>query len=461
MADKGKAQASKRGREKKDEDRDGKNARPRKASPAPACQCMERCRDFLKSLNLDDEYFNTEEDRCFCHTCAAHIPDVLEHDSEHGYPYEVPKGWSGFGLHVPKRGLASKMFNRWAVSFHGCPSTVLASILDEGQLMKPGDFLLDGTQLPNRLTGEGSEGEDRTGLYTSPSIKYSELDIYTNPVKYRGNMARVVLQCRQKMDISPPQLRIEGETIGWHDRFGEAAISKHVSNTAIERYTTVQNSIIPYRVLVSMNITTREHEETVKKILPRRVQAAALKAKEAKKACEAVAKRSKDAQAKLVTAQAALEHAHIVHRAAQFEAKAAEAQEGPAAAAEKAAQDGLVSGICAMVTDQDILSTLQPVIQGLVLHQLDELVWRGNETIDWEARAGLEGAAALAAAIASSSSLTAVYFDGEQTDRVTECTKVCTYVYTYKCIFVCVCMNTMCLQSCVYIYTYIYIYMYI
>jgi len=65
---------------------------------------MQLCRDFLDSLNLDDEvYFNAEQDRCFCQTCAAHIPDVLERDSQHSHPYEVPKGWSGFGLKVPWR----------------------------------------------------------------------------------------------------------------------------------------------------------------------------------------------------------------------------------------------------------------------------------------------------------------------------------------------------------------------
>jgi len=301
------------------------------------------------------------------------------------------------------------------VSFHGCPSEVLASILNEGQLMRPGDTLLDGTKLPNRLT---RGGENCIGVYTSPSIKYSELEIYIKPVKWLGHTVRIVLQCRQKMDISPPELRIEGETIDWKRRFGEAAISQHFSNAAIERFTTAPNSIIPYRVLVSMDIRTREQEEEDKNNLQGRVQAAALHAKEATKACEAVAKRSKDAKAKFVKAQAGLEEAQAAldqaqkaQKRAHIEAKAAAAEEGPAAAAKKAAQDGLMSSICAMVTDQDILSTLQPVIQGLVLHQMAELIFY-DLMIDWKTRAGLVGAAALAMAIASSSSLTVADLTG-------------------------------------------------
>ena len=404
--------SNKRGRhEKKEGEGGGRNARPRSIAQPLQCPRKKLCRDFLDSLNLDEVYFNAEHDRCYCQLCAAHIPDVLEQDFEHGHPYEVPKGWSGFGLHVPRRANSNKnqMFVRWAVSFHGCPSTALATILEEG-LKMAGDTLLDGTKLPNRLT---RGGEHRIGLYTSPSIKYSELEIYTKPILWKGHTVRVVLQCRQKMDIDPPELRIEGETIDWQRRFGDAAISQHFPNTAIERFTTAQSSIIPYRVLVSMDITTREQEEKVKKNSTGRVQAAAVNAKEATKARVAAAKRSKDAQAKCVKAQAALDQAQNAQKQAQIEAKAAAAEEGPAAAADKAAQDELVSSICAMVTDQDILTTLQPVIQGLVLHQLAELKLTVTQKIEWKTSAGFKGAVALAAAIAYSSSLTAVEFDGE------------------------------------------------
>eukprot|EP00961_Rhodomonas_salina_P029912 403055-Rhodomonas_salina.1 len=84
----------------------------------------------------------------------------------------------------------------------------------------PGDTLIDGKTLQNRLT---RGGQDRIGLYTSPSIKYSELDIYTKPTEWKGHQVRVVIQCRQK----PESYRAGGETIGWQRRFGTTAISQH------------------------------------------------------------------------------------------------------------------------------------------------------------------------------------------------------------------------------------------
>ena len=138
-----------------------------------------------------------------------------------------------------------------------------AQCLDNKGLLKPGDVLLDGTKLPNRLTrgGEDGQGKGRIGFYTSPSIKYSELDIYTCPNEWQGHRMRVVLQCRQK----PGSFSVEGETIGWARRFGNAAISKHFGNDKIERFTESGPSIVPYRILVGMDVTTREEEEQSKK----------------------------------------------------------------------------------------------------------------------------------------------------------------------------------------------------
>jgi len=108
-------------------------------------------------------------------------------------------------------------------------------------------------------------GKERYGVYTSPSIKYSELDIYAKPTHWRGHKIRVVLQCRQNLKIEPPALRIIGETIGWHRRFGDAAISPHFPNDKIERCTSAMNSVIPYRILVGMDVVTREDEEKTRK----------------------------------------------------------------------------------------------------------------------------------------------------------------------------------------------------
>jgi len=122
---------------------------------------------------------------------------------------------------------------------------------------------------------------------------------------------------------------------------------------------------------------------------------------------EAAKKHEREARAALAQVQATLAQAQTTANAAAAAAKAAEST---AAVACTAAQDELVLQLSAIVTDQDILSTLQPVIQGLVHHKRGNVKFSEWE-IDWKTAAGLEGAAAVAAAMASCSSLTTVDLD--------------------------------------------------
>ena len=83
--------SNKRGRyEEKDNNGGGKNARPRTIEQSLQCPRKNLCRDFLHSLNLDDQaYFNTEQDRCYCQSRTAHIPNVLEQYSQYDHQYDV------------------------------------------------------------------------------------------------------------------------------------------------------------------------------------------------------------------------------------------------------------------------------------------------------------------------------------------------------------------------------------
>ena len=74
----------------------------------------------------------------------------------------------------------------------------------------PGDKLMYGTELKNAHTVAGKDNSRRLKIHTSPSVLYSELDIYTDLVAFEGHNMRVVLQCRQ----SPNSISTCGETIG-------------------------------------------------------------------------------------------------------------------------------------------------------------------------------------------------------------------------------------------------------
>jgi hypothetical protein len=132
-----------------------------------ACALAKQCHGFLATLGINKVYLDPTHDRCYCESCGSHIPKVLERENDTS-PYEVPHGWCGFGLKLPPKAEDLQIFE-WCVTYHGCPAKVVPSILAEGNLLLPGDQLLDGTKLPNRLT---RGGKDRIQLYTSPSVLY-------------------------------------------------------------------------------------------------------------------------------------------------------------------------------------------------------------------------------------------------------------------------------------------------
>jgi len=72
--------------------------------------------------------------------------------------------------------------------------------------------------------------------------------------------------------------------------------------------------------------------------------------------------------------------------------------------ARRTAQKELVRELCDIMTDKDMLSRLQPHIQGLVCNDLTKVDF-GACNIDWNTAGGLESAAVMATAMAYSSSL--------------------------------------------------------
>jgi hypothetical protein len=222
-----------------------------KRARATTCKVMKTCKKYLEELGLDPSYFDDDFDRCYCDQCGATLPPLITQGDE---KYELPLGWCGFGLAVPARAKALDIFNEWHVCYHGTSPKHLSSILAEGGLLMPGDTLLNGETLGALHTRDAS----RHKIYTSPSILYSELDVYTGKFFSEGQRVRVVLQCKQQ-----PNYSTCSETVGWNRKHPNTPISPYFENSVIERITQSKNSVIPYRILVKQSSLFKEPKSQV------------------------------------------------------------------------------------------------------------------------------------------------------------------------------------------------------
>jgi len=207
----------------------------------------------VTTLGLDEAYFDSEHDRCYCPECyPQQNRDLIEGDGP--TPYVIPRGWYGFGLAVPPRAKAQDIFHSWSASFHGVDNPVtLKSILDCGELMKAGDKLIDGTQ----LIGTKCAGRQDSVFYTSPTVRYAGLKFYARPQRFEtaykpseavAMAASMVLQCRQR----PNSYQHQGETMGFERDWPGHLLRwcPHVELSQIEWKSDTNVAAIPYRLLV-------------------------------------------------------------------------------------------------------------------------------------------------------------------------------------------------------------------
>eukprot|EP00656_Telonema_subtile_P001295 TRINITY_DN10592_c0_g4_i3.p1 TRINITY_DN10592_c0_g4~~TRINITY_DN10592_c0_g4_i3.p1 ORF type:complete len:867 (-),score=296.48 TRINITY_DN10592_c0_g4_i3:122-2722(-) len=212
------------------------------------CATGQMADQFLRCLQIEPEYLDPKHDRCYCAECYPHSwADKISNEGP--TDYVVPRGWYRVGLSLPPRVKVLDVFEQWSASFHGVKSVpVLRSILDCGQLLKPGDTLLDGTVLGSTKCA----GRQDKVYYTSPTINYAGLKFYAEPQRFNtedeeemaGCMA---LQCRQK----PGTFKTQGETMGFDDWPGYLA--KHcgeVSLSELEWRSKANAATIPYGLML-------------------------------------------------------------------------------------------------------------------------------------------------------------------------------------------------------------------
>lgn len=206
------------------------------------CEYFKLCQEYVYSLGWQKCFFALKHDRCYCNKCyLLSLPDVIQ---AAGDRYVVPRGRAGFGLSVdPTLADYHKLWIDWIVTYHGTSKYAAESILANRQFLIPGDKLLNGTVLgirPGHIPG-------KKHIYTSPSISYSSLEVYSAGNDFisasgKNYTAQLVLQCRQK----PGTFKIQSETVGR----GNDPICDYISNEEIEYFTDIRVSLVPYRLLV-------------------------------------------------------------------------------------------------------------------------------------------------------------------------------------------------------------------
>jgi hypothetical protein len=213
---------------------------------------------YLRTLGLDDSYFDKFADRCFCSACE---PRRIWNRC--GEKYALPIGYYRFGL-LLRREYSERPVDvkNWPVAYHGTPKQNLASILSHRRIMFPGDRLDDGTILPIRLNNchAARVANNLPVIYVSPTIIYSQHDVYTLPrgsktheifkhdhsSNSKNYVMKTIVQCRVKPGCftkCPETLnfRVRGETI-----------DSEFSNDEVEWVVTDKTGVVPYGLLIGI-----------------------------------------------------------------------------------------------------------------------------------------------------------------------------------------------------------------
>ena len=212
----------------------------------PCLELRKVAKAYLDTLNLSSAYFDTFCDHCFCTACEPQR--IWTRCSE---KYALPIGYYRFGLLLRLEYNERRVdVQNWPVAYHGTPKRNLDSILRHRRIMFPGDRLDDGTILPIRLSQCHANGSP--AIYVSPTILYSQHDVYTPPesFEYRSPpyfqryTIKTVLQCR----VKPGSYTKHSETL----RFGNNIVDAEFSDNKVEWLIFDKTAVIPYGLLIGI-----------------------------------------------------------------------------------------------------------------------------------------------------------------------------------------------------------------
>ena len=218
----------------------------REASLAACLELRTVAKAYLEKCGLNHAYFDPFSDRCFCQACEP--KRIWERCGE---KYALPIVYYRFGL-LLRREYAERRIDvqNCPVGYHGTPKRNLDSILRRRRIMFPGDSLDHGTVLPVWLGQCHALGSPV--IYFSPTILYSQHDVYTPPEHFEygshphseSYTIKTVLQCR----VKPESFRKCRETL----RFGSNIVDEAFSNEEVEWVVSDKTAVVPYGLLVGV-----------------------------------------------------------------------------------------------------------------------------------------------------------------------------------------------------------------
>lgn len=208
-----------------------------------ACDKLRIGQEFLKAHAWPQTFHNQATDRCYCERCYSHSePDtrVLGDTT-----YVVPRGWTRFGITVDEAFVKHhQVWENWASCFHGTTMDSANSIITHRMFLLPLDKTMDGVRLQIRAGHIPGE----IFVFTTPTIAYAALDVYTKTYEFRSfsdgkrYQIKVALQCKQQ----PGTFIIQPETVN----FGDTRICQYIPNDEIEWKTQNRGAIMAYGLML-------------------------------------------------------------------------------------------------------------------------------------------------------------------------------------------------------------------
>ena len=229
--------------------------------PCPLLQAAkEFCRDFLRVpsgfLDCRGDHERWTENR-------------VRHVGEPARNYVCPLGWARVGTRVDET-IATEhdIWRKWNVSFHAVKQEMVSQIIHSRMLLRPGDvgalgrtihtipgilgYLGEATQKTKFVTVPQSDGPDTIEEYNSqdkahraeegaeeffpckqffstPSVIFASQLSLSSPVSWRGRKAQVILQTRQRPDVT--------RVLAFNDPMQISLIDHNYSNKELRWFT--------------------------------------------------------------------------------------------------------------------------------------------------------------------------------------------------------------------------------